>query len=182
MGTFENRMQAEQAMAELKQAGFRDDEIELEEQTRAQQPEGALSSAERVVVRVMTDERQQEAATILRRDGAIDTPPFSATTPSETHEAAGPYEPSSHMSPTAASEPIVPRVEYDPIRGPHEITEDVSPLASGGFGLQRDPALDEDTPVEDAHTQPGSLPPDSNATIGQTPRPDDPHAKESRAV
>jgi hypothetical protein len=142
MGTFHSRVQAEQAVAELRKRGFQDDNIGLagreevietmgigEEHTVV---DGQQELREDLVsVTIKAEERWREALDVLLARGAFDT------FPSLTDEQA------SISNPAEVSGQEV-HLEYDPIAGPQVTLEDSTAMATGSFGLQRDPALDDD--------------------------------------
>ncbi len=129
VGTFADRTQAEQALDELRQVGFSDDQIgfsagsEFEGEHRKQVAQGGP-----VVVVVRADNRQEEVSTILQRNGASNI--------------------SSHAQAERKADANVAGREYDPILGPTLVgEEDMLPIDYSGFGMTRDPALDaEPTP------------------------------------
>jgi uncharacterized protein (TIGR02271 family) len=67
VSAFENRPQADTAVSELCRAGFREDQIRVEEARYYGE-----SESDRTVVTVKADGRYDEATTILRRHGAFD--------------------------------------------------------------------------------------------------------------
>ena len=68
VGAFEDRHQADPAISELRQAGFREDQIVVEEEARS----GGGSESHRTTVTVTAEGRYDEATAILRRHGAYD--------------------------------------------------------------------------------------------------------------
>jgi hypothetical protein len=133
MGVFADRAHVEQALNELRQAGFSDDQVGF---SAGNEPEGgqkeqADSNTEQdssawtgpIVVVVNAENRQEEASDILRRNGANNV--------------------SSHAQPAREASASVPAREYDPILGPTLVDEEnILPADFSGFGLTRDPALD----------------------------------------
>ena len=67
VGAFENRHQADTALSELRQAGFREDQIAVQE---ARSVGG--SESDRTTVTVTAEGRYDEATALLRRHGAYD--------------------------------------------------------------------------------------------------------------
>jgi hypothetical protein len=142
MGTFYNRSQAERAVAELHKLGFQDDEIGLagkEEviETMSMGAEHAAVSEQQgshddlVSVTIKAQERWREALNILQTQGAFDTFPSLADEQGLVLDPAATPGGEAHL-------------EYDPIAGPGVTLEDSAALATGEYGLQRDPALDND--------------------------------------
>jgi uncharacterized protein (TIGR02271 family) len=84
VGVFEDRPQADIALGGLRQAGFREDQIRVEETRYC----GSESQSDRtlVAITVKSDGRYAEATTILRRDGASDL--HTAATAPRTGEGA----------------------------------------------------------------------------------------------
>jgi hypothetical protein len=133
VGIFADRAHAEQALDELRQAGFSDDQVGF---SAGNEPEGgqkeqAGSNTEQdssawtgpIVVVINAENRQEEASDILQRNGANNV--------------------SSHAQPAREASASVPAREYDPILGPTLVDEeDILPADFSGFGLTRDPALD----------------------------------------
>ena len=68
VGAFEDRHQADTASSELRQAGFREDQITVEEEARSY----GGSESNRTTVTVTAESRYDEATAILRRHGAYD--------------------------------------------------------------------------------------------------------------
>ena len=68
VGAFEDRHQADTAISDLRQAGFREDQIMVEEEARS----GGGSESHRTTVTVTAEGRYDEATAILRRHGAYD--------------------------------------------------------------------------------------------------------------
>ena len=68
VGAFEDRHQADTAIIELRQAGFREDQIVIEEETRSY----GGSESHRTTVTITAEGRYDEATAILRRHGAYD--------------------------------------------------------------------------------------------------------------
>jgi uncharacterized protein (TIGR02271 family) len=68
VGAFEDRHQADAAVSDLRQAGFREDQIVIEEEARS----GGGSESHRTTVTVTAEGRYDEATAILRRHGAYD--------------------------------------------------------------------------------------------------------------
>ncbi|MBV8268765.1 MAG: YsnF/AvaK domain-containing protein [Planctomycetaceae bacterium] len=68
VGAFEDRHQADTAISDLRQAGFREDQIVVEEEARS----GGGSESHRTTVTVTAEGRYDEATAILRRHGAYD--------------------------------------------------------------------------------------------------------------
>jgi uncharacterized protein (TIGR02271 family) len=68
VGAFEDRHQADTAISELRQAGFREDQIAVEEEARSY----GGSESHRTTVTVTAEGRYDEATAILRRHGAYD--------------------------------------------------------------------------------------------------------------
>lgn len=165
MGTFNGRSQAEQAVAELRNLGFRDDEIGLagkEEvvETMSMGEEHAAIDGQRsmhddlVSVTIKAEERWQEALAVLQAQGAFDTFPAIADEQGTGPDGAEMAEKEAHL-------------EFDPIAGPLVTLEDSAAVASGGFGLQRDPALDEDASNANPYVDvPAS---DDDSFFGRTP-------------
>jgi hypothetical protein len=146
MGTFHDRAQAEQAVAELREKGFHHEDIGLVGQKEFVEtmrmdtaPDEAQSPRDDLVsVTVKAQERWQEALSILRAHGAFDTFPEDETTSGEEAAAAN-----ADVSPDSKQTHLA----FDPIAGPVVTTEDSGAVASGGYGLQRDPALDSGAPT-----------------------------------
>ena len=84
VGAFEDRRQAETAVRDLRQAGFREDQIRVEE-VRHYRGE---SEASRTSVTVLANGRSDEAATILRHHGDGDVHVATNATVPRTGEAA----------------------------------------------------------------------------------------------
>lgn len=80
VGIFEDRTQADQAVTELRRAGFREDHIMVAEHGRGQTDAGPAPKAapgdvaevRRTLVTVRADHRHAEALTLLQRHGAHD--------------------------------------------------------------------------------------------------------------
>ena len=68
VGAFEDRHQADTAISELRQAGFREDQIAVEEEARSY----GGSESHRTTVTVTAEGRYDEATALLRRHGAYD--------------------------------------------------------------------------------------------------------------
>ncbi|MBV8385041.1 MAG: YsnF/AvaK domain-containing protein [Planctomycetaceae bacterium] len=68
VGAFEDRHQADTAISDLRQAGFREDQIVVEEEARS----GGGSESHRTTVTITAEGRYDEATAILRRHGAYD--------------------------------------------------------------------------------------------------------------
>jgi uncharacterized protein (TIGR02271 family) len=68
VGAFEDRHQADTAISELRQAGFREDQIAVEEEARSY----GGSESHQTTVTVTAEGRYDEATAILRRHGAYD--------------------------------------------------------------------------------------------------------------
>jgi stress response protein YsnF len=68
VGAFEDRHQADTAISELRQAGFREDQIAVEEEARS----SGGSESHRTTVTVTAESRYDEATAILRRHEAYD--------------------------------------------------------------------------------------------------------------
>jgi len=142
MGTFHSRTQAEQAVADLRKRGFQDDEIGLagrEEvvETMSMGEEHAAVGGQQelrddlVSVTIKAEERWREVLDVLLAQGAFDT------FPSLTDEQESVLNPAETLDKEV-------HLEYDPIAGPQVMLEDGAAVASGGFGLQRDPTLNDD--------------------------------------
>ncbi|MBV8265285.1 MAG: DUF2382 domain-containing protein, partial [Planctomycetaceae bacterium] len=67
VGAFEDRQQADTAISELRQAGFREDQIAIQEDRSVGGPE-----SDRTTVTVTAEGRYDEATALLRRHGAYD--------------------------------------------------------------------------------------------------------------
>jgi uncharacterized protein (TIGR02271 family) len=67
VGAFENRHQADTAISELRQAGFREDQIAIEEARFV-----GGSESDRITMTVTAEGRYDEATALLRRHGAYD--------------------------------------------------------------------------------------------------------------
>jgi uncharacterized protein (TIGR02271 family) len=67
VGAFEDRHQADAALGELRQAGFREDQIAIEEARFV-----GGSESDRTTVTITADGRYDEATALLRRHGAYD--------------------------------------------------------------------------------------------------------------
>ncbi len=155
-GTFSERGQAEQAVAELRQAGFSDalvglagsDEV-LEKINTNVFAQAAETTS--VVVTVKAEERWQEAFAILQKNGASNMTP--TTTEATVEQSSSPT-----ANQTTDDTSVEPHLEYDPIMGPQVTTQNAAPVASGGFGLERDPALDSDIPTSDPNLQKNRVP------------------------
>ena|ERR1051326_9585442 len=142
MGTFHTREQAEQAVAELRKLGFQDDAIGLagkEEvvETMSMGEEHAAIDAQQkmrddlISVTVKAEERWREALDVLLAQGAFDTFPTGADEQEASPNSAEASGPGTHL-------------EYDPVAGPLVTLNDEKGVASGGYGMKRDPSLDED--------------------------------------
>src|SRR5262249_14619233 len=73
VGVFRERTNAEQALNELKQAGFQDTKLTVYDQHPAEEPpveSSQVNSGMRVLVHVLAAGREQEAVGILARHGA----------------------------------------------------------------------------------------------------------------
>jgi uncharacterized protein (TIGR02271 family) len=67
VGVFEDRQQADSAISELRQAGFREDQIAIAEDRSV-----GGSESDRTTVTITADGRYDEATALLRRHGAYD--------------------------------------------------------------------------------------------------------------
>ncbi len=149
-GVFEGREQAERAFEALLQKGFSHEVLALVGQPEAvekmfaqdRNPDNveaahSVADAEQpehdiVVVSVAADERWQEALDILQTYGARDTSPtLQEREMAAREQALGIQIHGEHL-------------EYEPVTGPHLVAEDGKPVATGSFGLKRDPALDQE--------------------------------------
>jgi hypothetical protein len=125
MGVFEESTLAQQAIDELRQAGFGDDHIGFAvRQDPLVDPGTSAPGTEKqyVVVMVRTEDRQQEALETLRRCGAS--------------HAGMRSDLLSEANATTSSR------EYDPITGPQSARSDQAAVNSSGYGLERDPTVE----------------------------------------
>jgi hypothetical protein len=142
MGVFEESTLAQQAIDELRQAGFGDDHIGFAvRKDPLVEADASTPGTEKqyVVVMVRTEDRQQEALDILRRCGASHAGMRSDLL-DETNA-------------TASSR------EYDPITGPRSAGSDQAAVASSGYGLERDPTVETDATAKtyDRNVRPPSV-------------------------
>jgi hypothetical protein len=163
-GTFTNRLLAEEAVVALREAGFSDQAIGLAGQLEVREKlqghsmeeasEPATAHHELVSLAVHAEERWQEALTILLQHGATNPTPTAETLReniSDLRQLAG----------TTTGSAGEEHLEYDPITGPRVVLEEGEPIASGPFGLERDPALD--TEEVESNSQNNTATPESNA-------------------
>ncbi len=185
MGTFKNRAQAEQAINALGRIGFgneligfagRDEVLEKLDTNIPTRAGQALSSS--VVVTVKAGQRWREALDILHSNGASDTTPSL----DEASEDDFPLVPTDHKTQASAMQP---HLEYDPVAGPRMTTENTAPIASGEYGLKRDPTLDTDTSISDPNVNANATAQEEGGDtfFGQTVEPgspDDPNIRSPR--
>jgi len=153
---FELHSQADAAMYELQQAGFNNEQIRL------------IDASSRTIVMVQAADRQQEATSILHRNGGYEADPRFVQV-----QAGEPLanDPATVETTAQATNTNASSHHYDPIKGVIQDNE-VAPVSPGGYGLKRDPSVETDATAGtlDQQTRPNpALTDGSNDSIFERP-------------
>ena len=103
VGVFRERTNAEQALNELKQAGFQDTKLTVYDPHQAEEPSvesSQVDSGMRVLVHVLAEGREQEAVGILARYGANNSDLPFGTDLSHGSLVASPDAPNAQSTPS----------------------------------------------------------------------------------